>query len=181
MQKCTLVAGVNGVGKSSWLGVAENLRTDLGMMMDDTMDSIKFITENANTFFHRGVDFTIETTLDGEHIEAILRKASQEEYQITLHYIALDTFEECFDRVDRRAEQGGRMVPEKIVYKRFERRFESLKQILPYCHSVVFWDNKNVFRVVAEYRNGSFIRKGDMHPAWTQELHEILWWKEERK
>ena len=78
MQKCTpLVAGVNGVGKSSWLGVAENLRTDLGMMMDDTVDSIKFITENANTFLHRGVDFTIETTLDGEHIEANLRKASR--------------------------------------------------------------------------------------------------------
>ena len=37
-------------------GRLQNLRTDLGMMMEHTVDSIKFITENANTLLlHRGV------------------------------------------------------------------------------------------------------------------------------
>lgn len=179
MLKCTIVAGVNGVGKSSLLGAAQNLRTDLGLMMDDTVEPVKFITEKVGGVIGRGVDFTIETTLDGDHIEAVLRKAAREEYQIRLHYVGLDTLEECAGRVDGRADRGGRMVPEKLIAKRFEQRCEDLQKILPYCSEVVFWDNTEHFRVVAEYRNGSFLYKGDRPPKWAQEFHEALWWKEE--
>ncbi len=181
MLKCTIVAGVNGAGKSSLLGAAQNLRTDLGLMMDDTVDPIKFITEKVGGVIGRGVDFTIETVLDGDHIEAILRKAAKEEYQITLHYVGLDTVEECVQRVDARADRGGRMVPEKLIAKRFEQRCDALKQILPYCDTVIFWDNADVFRVVAEYRNGSFLYKGDHPPVWAQEFHESLWWKKDHE
>ena len=35
MKTCTIIGGINGVGKSSLLGVLRAVRTDLGLVVDE--------------------------------------------------------------------------------------------------------------------------------------------------
>ena len=70
--------------------------------------------------------------------------------------------------------KGGHNIADGDVERRFDKRFEDLVRILPYCKEVRFYDNENGFVEVAEYRNGTLILKGDHVPEWIKELKEYL-------
>ena len=62
MKVYTIIAGVNGVGKSSLTGVLSRVRSDLGMIIDT--DGIE-ATPRIETCLDAGVNFTQENTLSG--------------------------------------------------------------------------------------------------------------------
>lgn len=184
MKLYTIIGGVNGVGKSSLSGVlsAENL--DLGIIIDtdkmtaelggDRISGGKKAIEKIDSCLEKGVNFTQETTLSGARTLKTIQRARDLDYTIRLYYIGINTADESIERIKNRVRKGGHNIADDDVERRFEKRFEDLIKILPYCNEVRFYDNENGFVDVAEYRNGSLIIKGDYTPEWINELKNYI-------
>lgn len=184
MKKYTIIAGVNGVGKSSFTGVLSELLNDLGQIIDT--DSItakmngnkiqggKEAIQRINNNLNKGISFTQETTLSGTRTLKTIRTAIEQDYYIRLYYIGVSSAEESIKRIKNRVEKGGHDIPSEDVQRRYNKRFEDLVTILPYCNEVHFYDNENGFTEKAEYKNGELIIKSTIIPKWLDELKHYL-------
>jgi predicted ABC-type ATPase len=180
----TIIGGVNGTGKSSFTGVLKTQKTDLGVIIDvDKLTAITNVTpieggKNAlrriKECLDKGVNFTQETTLAGYGVIATALKARAQGYHIRLYYIGLDTPEECLKRIANRVARGGHSIEENDVRRRFSRRWDAVKKILPHCDEALFFDNDNGFVEVAEYRDMEFSLKNENSLKWVLELSEQL-------
>jgi len=181
----TIVAGINGTGKSSFTGAMKSINTFLGVVVD--VDKIVAFNQvfpiEGEKMTHRfvqecldeGIGFSQETTLSGNRTEATAVKAKALGYFVRLYYIGLDTPEECLKRISNRALRGGPAIGEVDVHRRFSERWKSLLRVLPLCDEAFFFDNDNGFVEVAEYTDGALEVKGDYHPHWVLEL--AAYWK----
>ena len=180
MPNYTIIAGVNGVGKSSLTGVLKAERNDLGFIIDvdriavenkcSPIDAGKIALKRISEYLSKGVSFSQETTLSGQRTQRTVKLAKGKGYTVRLFYIGLNTADECHKRIQNRVEKGGHYVDTKDVERRHGKRFDDLKKILPYCDEVSFFDNENGFIEVGEYRNGEVISKGGYIPLWLSEL-----------
>lgn len=159
MKTYTIVTGVSGAGKSSFIG---GLREKAVPCAD------------IETCLEKGISFTQETTLTDSSAEYIVSKAKELDYYIEMYYIGLNTFEEYLARVKNRVMRGGHNVTEADLRYQFAKRWDTLKEILPYCDEAHFLDNDNGFVNVAEYRNGEVVRIGELRPDWLAELQRFL-------
>jgi predicted ABC-type ATPase len=184
MKIYTIVAGVDGVGKSSLTGVLKSTRTDLGYIIDPDKISVshntnitlagKIAVRKIKRLISEGVSFTQETTLSGSFIKKIVKAAHENGYHIRLFYIGLCSSEESVKRIKNRVEKGGHDIPEADVIRRFSNRFADLKLVLPYCQEAYFYDNENGFTETGEYRNGELISKTAKMPEWYAELQKYI-------
>jgi len=180
----TIVGGVNGTGKSSFIGAQGRSSAAFGVIIDAakiTAVNKVFPIEGENMaeqFIHNCLDdeisFAQEATLAEREIKYTAAKAKDLGYYVRLNYIALDSPEECLKRISNRAARGGNDIGEVDVRRRFAERWRSVKRILPYCDEAIFYDNDNGFRGVAEYIQGTLVLTGESHPAWTPELFDYL-------
>lgn len=184
MKIYTIIGGVNGVGKSSLSGVLSAESTDLGIIIDtdkltvelggDRIKGGKLAIERIDDCLKKGVNFTQETTLSGVRTLKTIRKARELNYFIRLYYVGVSSSGESIRRIKNRVEKGGHNIPSVDVERRYNKRFEDLAKVLPYCNEVRFFDNENGFTEKAEYKNGSLIIKGGKTPEWIKELEEYL-------
>jgi len=184
MKIYTIVAGVNGVGKSSFTGVLKSRTTDLGVIVDvdkitaqadgSAIEGGKAAVRLMEDCMARGVSFTQETTLSGHRTERVAQRLKSEGYYIRLYYVGLDTAEESKRRIANRVARGGHNINTEDVERRFSGRWEAVSKVLPYCDEAAFYDNDNGFVQVATYRNGELILEGDYRPRWITELAEHL-------
>lgn len=180
----TIIAGVNGVGKSSLTGVLKAERNDLGYIIDvdkiaveskiNALDAGKIALTKINDYLSREISFSQETTLSGQRTEKTVKLAKEKGYTIRMFYIGLNTQDESIKRIQNRVEKGGHNIPNDDVDRRFNKRFDNLLKILPYCDEVNLFDNENGFIEVGEYKNGELIPKGEYKPAWMKELAREL-------
>ena len=176
----TIIAGVNGVGKSSFSGIMKTERSDLGYVVDvdklrqeDNSAPIaagKTAIEKINVFLSKGISFAQETTLSGHRTERTAKSAKEKGYIVRMYYIGLSTADESIKRIQNRVDKGGHHIAPADVERRHNKRFRDLMKILPYCDEARFFDNENGFIEVAEYRNGEIIPKGGYRPPWLIEL-----------
>lgn len=181
---CTLIAGVNGVGKSSLTGVLLLERCDLGIVINpdkiaaerngNFLEGAKIALRMIEDSIAGGIDFTQETTLSGHQPLSTVKKAKEYGYYIRLYYVGLDTLNESISRIENRVRKGGHNIASEIVAKRFEKRFEDVSKILPHCHEAHFLDNENGFADVAEYKNGKLNIISDTPPKWILDLKKHL-------
>lgn len=180
MKIFTIIAGVNGVGKSSLTGVLRSEYSNLGTVID--VDSItaslngnkiaggKTAIKRIEDCLLAGVNFTQETTLSGLRTRKMVKRAKEDGYVIRLYYVGLDSEQESILRIDNRVRKGGHDIPKEDVIRRFENRIRDLQMVLQYCDEAVFFDNNNGFVEVAEYKNGRFMTKGNELPLWVKEF-----------
>ena len=180
MKVYTIIAGVNGVGKSSLTGVLSRDKSDLGMIIDT--DSItrqlggsklgggKEAVRRIENCLNSGVNFTQETTLSGVRTLKTVQTAREKGYRINLYYVAVNSADESLRRIENRVRKGGHDIPAEDVKRRYQSRFSDLLKVLPYCDTAQFYDNENGFQFVAEYRNGELLPVGDYRPEWLAEL-----------
>ena len=176
----TIIAGVNGVGKSSLTGVLKAVLSDLWYVVDvdklaveykcSSMVAGKTALRRIDECLVKGYTFSQETTLVGCRTEKTIKIAKEKGYLIRLFYIGLNTQEECVKRIENRVKKGGHNIHTDDVSRRHNRRFDALITILPYFDEVHLFDNENGFTEVGEYKNGEIAAKGDYKPAWFQEL-----------
>ena len=181
MKTYTIIAGVNGVGKSSLTGVLRGSEVPLGRIVDvnritancggDEIRGGKRAIEMIEDCMQRGLSFTQETTLAGKRTAKTAARARELGYEIRLYYVGLDSSDESLQRIANRVRKGGHNIASEDVKRRFESRFDDLFAVLPYCDSAQFYDNDNGFVLVGEYLDGE-MRVFVNPPAWMQQLSE---------
>jgi len=184
MKIFTIIAGVNGAGKSSFTGVAETTLDDFGVRIDPdkiaadldlgALQGGKVVVRMIEDCISEGLNFTQETTLAGKKMKRTIRQAKAQGYYVRLFYIGLNDLDDHSYRIRNRVARGGHDIPDDAVRRRFAQRFESLAEILPLCDEVVFYDNDNGFVEVAEYADGNLILKNGYIPGWLKEFQEYL-------
>ncbi len=184
MKTYTIVAGINGCGKSSLTGVLRTEIDNLGKIID--VDKITFACGgNAieggkkaialiDDCLKKGICFTQETTLSGRKTLNTIKRAIEKDYDIRLYYVGLNTMEESLLRIENRVKKGGHNIDTEAVSKRFGKRFDDLLAVLPYCNEATFYDNDNGFVTVAKYKNGELVPIGKSSPTWLTELIEKM-------
>lgn len=180
MNRYTLIAGVNGTGKSSLRGVLEGQNLLMGHIIDgediakksdiDIVQAGKEAILEINQCLEKNISFTQETTLAGKRVKKTIQQARRQGYYIFLFYVGLDSMEESLRRIENRVRKGGHNIPLEDV----RRRYESLGRVLPYCDEVSFYDNENGFVKVAEIRNNHFYFCNGYRPKWLEQLKETL-------
>lgn len=165
MKTYTIIAGADGTGRTSLLGVLKAQRTDLGHIIDD--DS----AQDVQSCLQKGVDFTLKTTLSGPLAAQTAQQALNRGYTIRMYYVGLDSAEEALTRIASRVCKGGRDVPEETVRRCFAERAKSLSAVIYYCHEAQFFDNENGFSAVGYYQNGRIVCY-QHPPCWMKELAE---------
>lgn len=123
--------------------------------------------EKRNLFYSRNYTFR-QKNLD------TIKRAIDKDYYIRLYYVGLDTIEESLLRIENRVKKGGHNINSEVVEKRFNKRFNDLLAILPYCNEATFYDNDNGFLTVAKYKNGELQPIGKSSPKWLKELIEKM-------
>lgn len=88
--------------------------------------------------------------------------------------MGLNTLAESLLRIENRVKKGGHNIDTATVINRFEKRFEDLLAVLPYCSEATFYDNDNGFVPVAKYRNGEMLTFSVNKPKWLLELLEKM-------
>ena len=180
MKIYTIIAGVNGVGKSSFSGVLKSERSDLGTIIDidkiaqenniNPIEAGKKAITQMSGFLSKNISFAQETTLSGHRSEKTVVTAKDKGYTVRLFYIGLNSCDESIKRIKNRVEKGGHNIGSDDVSRRYDKRFDDLIKLLPYCDEVKLYDNENGFVEVGEYKNGELICKGEYKPQWLREL-----------
>ena len=184
MKIYTIIAGVNGAGKSSLTGVLRTLMTNLGKVIDvdkmivkcggNVIEGDRRSNELIDECLEKEICFTQETTLSGHRILTTIKRAMEKGYYIRLYYVGLNTVEESLLRIENRVKKGGHNIPDSDVKRRFGKRFEDLAAVLQYCDEATFYDNENGFAAVAEYKNGEIMQNGNHRSQWLAELLEYV-------
>lgn len=183
---CTyvIIAGVNGVGKSSLRGVLEGQGALLGHIIDadaiakkNNFDNIKagiMAVDEINYCLENNLSFTQETTLSGHRTIKTIRQARKQGYDIVMYYVGLNSKEESLQRIENRVRKGGHDIPTEDVIRGFDNRLVALKKAAALCDSVIFYDNENGFIKVAEIRNNKFYFTNGYRPDWICEFEKEL-------
>ncbi len=167
MKICTIIGGIDGVGKSSLLGVLRAVRTDLGLVVDEKE---KAASERIETALKDGISFSYEATLHGEFSKELCRRAKDAGYAVRLYYVGLDPVDENLLRIKNRAKNSGANAVYQEVQNQYAHRMDDLTVVLPYCDCADFYDNYNGFALIARKVDGHIESVGDYHPQWTTKL-----------
>jgi len=141
MKIYTIVAGVNGCGKSSLTGVLRTEIDNLGKIIDvdkitaacggNLLEGGKKAVALIDECLEKEICFTQETTLSGRKTLDTVKRAIAKDYYIRLYYVGLDTMEESLLRIENRVKRGGHNINTDTVANCFSKRFEDLLTILP--------------------------------------------------
>lgn len=168
----TLIAGVNGAGKSTfyWLGSLlpekqervnsdEILKENKGdwRNINDQMDAMKEAVRRTKTYLEKGVSFNQETTLTGGSIIGNIRQAKQQGFYVQMYYVGLESVNLAIERVANRVKNGGHGIKEEDIRKRYKRSLENLKSAVELCDKVYVFDNTVEFKQAAVFEDGKIL------------------------
>lgn len=98
----------------------------------------KRLLENA---IARRQEFAFETTLGGNTIPALLRRAFDAGLDVRVWYVGLDSPERHIARVKARVARGGHDIPQSKIRERYDRSREHLIHLLPTLAELWVFDN----------------------------------------
>ena len=175
----TLIAGVNGVGKTTFVKTIQNRHSDLGFIINPDTLARKFggnlaggkeALKQIEYCIANGIKFAEETTLSGNHIVKVIQRCKDNGYTINMIYIGLNSPEESLSRIANRVKHGGHNIPENIVRRRYKEICRSLTKVLPLCDYAEFYDNENGPEKIAVYSNDEIRQLVEAYPEWMQEF-----------
>lgn len=154
----TVIAGVNGAGKSSIPGArieaagGQYYNPDVQarrLVQHDRSLSLasansqawKLGFEQLQRSIEHDDDYAFETTLGGNTIVQTLIEAGQADRQIQVFYCGLDSPELHIERVALRVARGGHAIPEQTIRERWKSSILNMMALIPVCYRVQIWDN----------------------------------------
>jgi predicted ABC-type ATPase len=152
-----VLAGVNGAGKSSLLGsvfevegltffnpdeAARRIQEKTGWTLDDANPvAWKYMKEKLEEAIRTNSSFAFETTLGGNTIPGLLRRAAEAGMEVMIWFAGLATPELHIARVRARVLKGGHDIPEKKIRERWTRSRENIIELLPFLSELMVFDN----------------------------------------
>jgi predicted ABC-type ATPase len=158
----TLVAGVNGAGKSTFylldskkqnpllknsirINFDEILRSEGGNWRNevDQISAGKKAARKLNECLAGGLDFHRETTLAGGagSYRQNIRKAKMAGFRVYLVYISVSSANLAKERVKNRVNKGGHGISDEVIEKRYFQSLSNLHEILPLVNGVEIYEN----------------------------------------
>ncbi len=193
----TVIAGVNGAGKSSiagtWLReaggeyfnpdeVARQLRAEDPQLVqyDANAKAWQMGLDHLLNAIKHDSDYTFETTLGGNSITQKLQNAITKGIHIRIFYIGLSSVELHIERVRHRVSQGGHDIPEAKIHERFTRSRHNMMILLPGCAEVQVYDNsapicggKPGIKKLFVVKDGSVCIEKQELPTWAKPLAAV--------
>ena len=196
-----ILAGVNGSGKSSIGGAAIVARGIHYYNPDTAARELRRVHPTMNQAAANGHAWTLgkdllkkaianrqtyafETTLGGNTITRLLVEASEEGSLVRIWYVGLDSVELNIARVKARVKRGGHDIPEADIRKRWDNSRRNLIRLLPYLHSLRFYDNSSTAdpvkgqtprpELLLHLEAGKIVAPGDLKgaPEWAKPIIE---------
>lgn len=154
----TVLAGVNGAGKSSVGGKAlresgaeyfnpdehaHRLRAQQPHLAREKANAIAWAygKTKLETAIANGTDFTFESTLGGKSITRLLIQAAQTSHQLEIWFVGLASVELHLARVARRVARSGHPIPEADIRKRWIGSHENIIRLIPFATTLRVFDN----------------------------------------
>jgi predicted ABC-type ATPase len=154
----TVLAGVNGAGKSSVVGrfirqgggdyynpdeaTRELVRKNPGLA-PVTANGLAWSVgkERLERAIAEGTDFVFETTLGANTITQLLLRATREGLAVKVCFVGLASVQHHLRRVAARVAAGGHDIPEAKIRERWENSRLNIIRLLPHLAEFVLWDN----------------------------------------
>jgi predicted ABC-type ATPase len=185
MPQLWVVAGPNGAGKSTLAN--KYLAGRLPIVNPDVIAQALAPTDPHGTqvrvqagreavrrqesLLAQGVDFAIETTLSGNRELALMRRARDAGYKVTLVYVGVDTPTTTLGRIAQRVARGGHMVPAVDAARRFTRSLSHLATTLTMVDRAFVLDNTGRrYRLLLSMEYGQVKRLSRHLPSWAWEV-----------
>ena len=127
-----IISGANGSGKSTF---AEVLLKEKNLEFLNADEIAKELAPNAinsvpisagkeyfkrlKLYFDNKKSFAVESTLSGNNVIRIIKRAQDLNYKIILVYSFLQNCTTCIERVKKRVKNGGHNVPEEDIIRRY--------------------------------------------------------------
>lgn len=154
----TILAGVNGAGKSSVGGRAlreagaayfnpdehaHRLRSQQPGLPRERANAISWAygRSNLEEAIATGADFTFESTLGGKTFANLLIQAAQKTHQLNVWFLGLESVELHLKRVAQRVAKGGHPIPETDIRRRWIGSHENLIRLIPFATTLRVFDN----------------------------------------
>ncbi len=154
----TVLAGVNGAGKSSVAGAflrdaggdyynpdeftREIIRGTPGIDPAQA-NALAWIQgkERLERAIADGTDFVFETTLGASTIARLLLQAANDGMPVKVCFVGLSSVDHHLRRVAARVASGGHDIPEKKIRERWQNSRLNIIRLLPHLTEFVLWDN----------------------------------------
>lgn len=187
-KKFTIIAGINGAGKTSLYHVlrqTENLgkRVNIDEMAKDLggnndprniIHAGRIAMDLISNYISSGISFHIETTLPGSAIIKQIRSAKANNFKVVLYFVGVDDIQVAINRVHQRMAHGGHGIGDKFILKRFSQLNNNLRAILPLCDDAILFDNTSKFRQIAVLENKQLVDCDIDLPYWFINLIDEL-------
>lgn len=161
----TIVAGVDGCGKTGFIGALTGAVPSAG-----SVTAAKDIARGIDL----GTSMVQEIAVLDERTLQLMTQAKARGYEIRLYYIALDSQEEHLRRIANSDRHSGLEASPEEVLCQYQNRWCRLDEALPLCDRAEFYDNGNGFVCAARYENGRIISDAGTTPRWLEELKMCL-------
>lgn len=199
----TVVAGVNGAGKSSVAG--ERLRADGGEYFNPDEVAQRFLEageartlaeanglawqegyQHLAVAVRTGQDYTFETTLGGESIAKLLGEVLTLGHEVALVFVGLASAELHIARVQSRVSAGGHPIPEEKIRERYTSSIQNLVKLAPRLSMLRLLDNsveadpktgqRPEPRELLHAEEGQILRSCELPdcPAWAKPIFAVL-------
>lgn len=187
--RLTIVAGPNGVGKSTFVAELVESGYDIGTFVnpDVIARSLQDSSGDAEPLTNldlaagretlrltreliaRQQNFTRETTLSGNEILRTMQAAKDAGYEVNLMFIGVDSVGTSKSRVRNRVQEGGHDIPETAQDRRFERSFQNAPRAAAIADRAYFFHSGEAgYELVAEIESGRVIRANLELVSWTE-------------
>ena len=154
----SVIAGINGAGKSSIAGarirsaggdyfnpdeVARSLMdADRALALTEAnAQAWKMGFEQLSRAIEEELDYTFETTLGGNSICQLLHEAIDEGREVRIFFCGLVSPELHIERVAARVARGGHDIPEAKIQERWTGAIHNMLGLIPRCAAVRVFDN----------------------------------------
>lgn len=167
MRKLYIIAGPNGAGKTtaSYTILPEIFKCKEFINADEIARGIspfnpdrvaiqagKIMLRRMNELLDGNITFAIETTLAAKNLIKYIHKAKEEEYEVILLFLNLDSEELAIKRVETRVKEGGHNIPKETIIRRYKNGLKNFFQM--YVQVVDKWimvdNSEKEFYFIAE-------------------------------
>jgi predicted ABC-type ATPase len=132
-----------------------------------------------------GKDFAFETTLGGNTIPALLKKASSSGIEVRMWYVGLESVELHIARVQSRVSLGGHDIPESKIRERYIQSRMRLIELMPALTELKVFDNTEdgdpqkgqapALKLLLHMNSGKILTIHDLHriPPWAKPVIQV--------